>query len=621
MKLTFQNKLIASMALLMLVSLTLLGLLSGNLLKREVNQAITSEVENNLHLTLSQAQAWAESKADLVRAAAQQLPDRIDAWPAPLTLIRRGGGFDLAYVGSEQGDMVQSQPPVTLPDTYDPRTRPWYQQAVAERRLIFTPLYNDAGSGDLIMSIAMPLQVNPRHIIAVDLTVSRIVDELLGNRMRWSSETWLLNQQQQVLAHPQGRYLETNGLEQLGLTRFPQPGEMLRVNYQNREWIAASAKIDDLGWYFLLLVDAAEAEAGLTSLAWRVTLFSVFIILAGSLALFLLIRLQLQPLLRLTEALENIAEGEADLTRRLTANPHDEFGRMSQAFNRFTERLQNLISQVAQTTRDIHQDADISTTQVVQNLDYLSQQQAEIAQLASAVSEMSQATDEIARNAENTAARAGEAAQLTGEGLALVQENRDANTHLADQLSQGVAALNQVDEQVQEITGILVTIQGVAEQTNLLALNAAIEAARAGDHGRGFAVVADEVRSLSQRTHAATEEIREMISALQVASSDAVKRMQACHVQAGESVKGSEQAAQRLESINESTNQISDMASQIASAVEEQNAVNTEINSNAESIRHVSDELSHQADASQQRTQELRQRVTGLSELIGKFKV
>uniref|UniRef100_UPI003A8BAAA7 methyl-accepting chemotaxis protein n=1 Tax=Marinospirillum sp. TaxID=2183934 RepID=UPI003A8BAAA7 len=216
---------------------------------------------------------------------------------------------------------------------------------------------------------------------------------------------------------------------------------------------------------------------------------------------------------------------------------------------------------------------------------------------------------------------AGEAAQLTGEGLALVQENRDANTHLADQLSQGVAALNQVDEQVQEITGILVTIQGVAEQTNLLALNAAIEAARAGDHGRGFAVVADEVRSLSQRTHAATEEIREMISALQVASSDAVKRMQACHVQAGESVKGSEQAAQRLESINESTNQISDMASQIASAVEEQNAVNTEINSNAESIRHVSDELSHQADASQQRTQELRQRVTGLSELIGKFKV
>ncbi|WP_404415357.1 methyl-accepting chemotaxis protein [Marinospirillum sp.] len=621
MKLNFQNKLLLSVAGLLLLALALLSFLSGNLLQREVNQAVHSEVNNNLNLTRSLASSWIEGKSDLMQATAGELTDEPESWEDALTLVRRGGGFELVYVGTDQGQMIQSRPAVELPADFDARTRPWYQQATEAGDLIITPPYVDAGSGSLVMSMAVPLEVNSDQVLAGDLSIAGIVGDLLATQLRWTSQIWMLDDEQQILAHPDTDYLQTNALEQINASSLPASGELTEVTYEGRSWFASSISLPEAGWTFLLLVDANEAEAGLVSLAWQVTLFSALIIAASCLLLYLLIRFQLRPLKRLAGALENISRGEADLTRRLEADKDDEFGRMSYAFNRFVERLQQLVTQVAALTREIDLDAQTSQKQAQNNQDQLADQQMEITQLASAAHEMATATGEIAGNAENTAAQAQEAASSTREGLRLVESNRDATTELANQLTLGMHSLEEVDEQVQEITGILVTIQGVAEQTNLLALNAAIEAARAGDHGRGFAVVADEVRSLSQRTQAATEEIREMINSLQASTEQAVARMKSCHHQAGESVKGSEQASERLQSIDQANTQISDMASQIASAVEEQNAVTSEISSNTEKIKGVSDELSEQAETSQQRTQELRSRVRSLRELTDKFKV
>ncbi len=78
--------------------------------------------------------------------------------------------------------------------------------------------------------------------------------------------------------------------------------------------------------------------------------------------------------------------------------------------------------------------------------------------------------------------------------------------------SQTLKNMEIIIEDASHIKRIVSEIEYIAEQTNLLALNAAIEAAHAGEQGRGFAIVADEVRKLSDRSNAAADDIRKLIT-------------------------------------------------------------------------------------------------------------
>lgn len=621
MKLSFQSKLLLSVALLLLVSLLILSLVSANLLRKEIAYSIQSEVESSLQLTTSLAGGWLNNKMDLVKATAKEIKSDTRTWEDQLTLVRHAGNFELAYIGTADGSMFQSTPPVPLPANYDPRTRPWYTLAQSAQKMIITPPFRHASTNELIISISAPLDQKRGDIISTNVLITDLVRELLSIQTRWTSQLWMLDTEGKVLAHANSAYLEKTMQNLLPGFQLPKQGQQTLIQHENRQWITSSAVLPATGWTFVLMVDANEARESLRSMAWQVAFTSLLIILLSCFFLYWLINLLSGPLKKLAAALEDISSGEADLTQRLTVRSDDEFGRMSQAFNRFIERLQLLLRQVQDLSKSLDREAEQTMQQINQSREQLNEQQGEVSQLASAVNQMSVATSEIAGNAEQTAAKAHEAADSTREGKELMKVNQADITQLAEKLNNGMQTLHQVDGQVQNITSILATIQGVAEQTNLLALNAAIEAARAGEHGRGFAVVADEVRSLSQRTHEATEEIREMIDRLQNSTEQAVKSMEVCHQQAGRSVEGSRKAAERLDLIDQANTHISDMAAQIASAVEEQNAVTSEMSNNAHSIQGVAEQMLGQAEQSQQRAEELHQAVNELRKLVASFKL
>lgn len=602
---SFQKKLLVSVASLLLVALFLLSVLAGVMLQREVERSIVSEVSQTLSLVRTTASAWVASKSTVMQAVAKALSKHPEDWEPFLTLARDAGDFDLVYVGTGQGGMYQSYPPEGLPDGYDPRVRPWYQEAKQTQALIITAPYVDAFTGAMIISLALPTQASGGNIVGSDIAITGVVEALLSIATRWNSQLWMLDNQGNILATPAGEYLNEAMSDVVPGFSLPEQNELTRITFSENDWIAASVSIPEAGWQFVLFVDAKEARAGLSNLIWRLGIVSVIIILLSSIMLYTLVNYLTKPLKRLDHALDNISSGEATLDYRLEVNTHDEFGRMNQTFNRFLERLQVLLQQVMSLTDTLNEEAEAEREMAMHNQQQLAKLQMEISQLASALRQVSTATSEIAGNADETAAQANEAVHATTRGRDVVDSNRDNVTELAEQLAIGMHNLGQVDEHVQSITTILTTIQGVAEQTNLLALNAAIEAARAGDQGRGFAVVADEVHALSKRTQKATEEIRQMIEALQVSTMQAVNTMQRCHDQANETVNGIIHATERLDIIDKTNRHISDMAMQIASAVEEQNAVTSEISGNTEKIKNVCEELLQQAEDAQARSAKL----------------
>ena len=303
----------------------------------------------------------------------------------------------------------------------------------------------------------------------------------------------------------------------------------------------------------------------------------------------MLIQFILKSLHKLKDVMLHV-EQTGDLSARAPMRGRDEVGQMASAFNAMQTCYQRVVGTVANAARDL----DKGTTRLASSMAQVRQgmlgQQSETDQAATAINEMSTTVHHIAQHAADTRDRSQQADQLAGAGRQVVGRVSKSIAELSNGVQQTAEMIGKLAEDSQRISSVVSVIHGIAEQTNLLALNAAIEAARAGEMGRGFAVVADEVRNLAKRVQDSTDEITQMINALQSGTRDAVEFMQESSYKADGCVQQAEEASQALTAIAEAVAQMRESNTQIAVAAEQQSQVAEEMTRSVIGIRDVTEQ-------------------------------
>ncbi|CAN0593776.1 unnamed protein product [Ectocarpus sp. 12 AP-2014] len=323
----------------------------------------------------------------------------------------------------------------------------------------------------------------------------------------------------------------------------------------------------------------------------------------------------------LRRQLDNIAQGEGDLTRRIPVETNDDLGQLATSFNQVLANLQTMIGAIQQLSNKLDDGAQELATAARDNNNGISKQTDSISMVATAVNEMQSAIEEVAGNASRAAEITRSAQEKGNNSATIIRSSSEQVRRLASQINKAVEVIRKLAQNSENITSVLDVIRGVADQTNLLALNAAIEAARAGEQGRGFAVVADEVRTLAQRTQQSTEDIQAMISTLQTGVSDIVAVMETGSNEAVETEKLATEAESELNGILAAMADISDMNISVASATEEQTQVVDEINRSVTEINDLAAESARRSEGIDSISKSLAGYADDLKGQTGRFRV
>jgi methyl-accepting chemotaxis protein len=335
----------------------------------------------------------------------------------------------------------------------------------------------------------------------------------------------------------------------------------------------------------------------------------------------MLIRVLMQPLHVMTRAMQDIADGEGDLTRRLTIQNHDEFGTLGNAFNRFVERIHTSISEVSSATEQVNEVALRVVSASNSSMVNSDEQANRTNSVAAAINELGAAAQEIARNAAQASHQASDARHLAEDGQQVVERNIKAMNQLSAMISASSSNIEALNSKTVNIGQILEVITSISQQTNLLALNAAIEAARAGEAGRGFAVVADEVRNLAHRTQESAQQVQKMIEELQVGARDSVSTMSESQRHSLDSVDIANLAGERLNSVTQRIGEIDGMNQSVATATEEQTSVVESINMDITEINTLNQEGVENLQSTLRACADLEQQAARLKQLVGSFRI
>ena len=502
---------------------------------------------------------------------------------------------------------------------YDQYQRSWFTDAQKASGIVVTEPYLDVPTKSLVASVVLATHDDSgafTGVCGLDISLKTLSDAIGSLKLSESGKSFILDRNGLYLTNDyMGKIQTANFFDEypafakfkgkIGSDVFFEP----RVG---GKYIAAQVIDEKSGWILATVGNSGEIYQHFEREILFVVLMGAASLGISLFAAFFLSSKIVTPIKSVVGAVDSIAAGNADLTKRLTVSGNDEISNLGNGFNRFMEKMQGIIGDVKSSKNELAragEDLSSATSDTANSIGAILQsikgmhekidnQKESVLQVYAAVNQIARTFDSfegIVESESSSVSQASAAVEQMIGSISSVNESVEKMTASFSSLRAdshvGISKQKAVNDKITEIeiqSKMLheanKTISLLASQTNLLAMNASIEAAHAGKAGSGFAVVAEEIRKLSETSSAQSKTIGMQLANIRKSISDAVAASSESNIS--------------FESVSKKLEETDALVTQIQSAMEEQNEGSRQItgalhamNDSAEEVRTSSSEM------------------------------
>ncbi|MBN1036645.1 methyl-accepting chemotaxis protein [Clostridium botulinum] len=564
------------------------------------------EINNLLKMSAAGQQETEEFKA-----LQQKITSEMEAYNAQKTEVQRTHIIDI------NGNAIASSSPSVIGTSF--ADRDYFKRTVETKKPSTLDAVVSKATGNLVTGATLPLFDENGEILGIT-TISiemesfgKIIDKFRNENS--NIHNFVVDKNGIVIYHDDKELVaQESGIPEIDKISKDLSKNNGLVEFKNNgvNKMASYARVDGVEWVVFSGGETSALMAPITSINNKIMIMSIVAIVIGLAIIFMVSKLLTKPIKELTGIVNKVADG--DLSVRATErNSKDEVGQLSEYFNKMLNNLAVLIGNVNGAVDKID-DASNTLSAVTEEVS------ASNLEIKSSMEEISEGTYAQAKDIESTNQQTKELGEriealntknteMESNSKDIVRVIKDSNEKVDFLKHSGEEAVNSfrnvqstvenLINEMKNISNMVLSINGISEQTNLLALNASIEAARAGEAGKGFAVVADEIRSLSEQTGKATQDIQSIISGVE---NIATKTKESIEV----SYEVNNQQSVAFDQMEESINEMSSVLQEMIKITKEINNEIITIDANKEevnaSIEQVSSVAQQVAASSQQVT-------------------